>query len=73
MLDFAEHYGEWNHRHGNYKWQNLNKASRYVLHQWEGEAHRALADTQATRAVWHYLTKPEVRAAIDQQLELLER
>ena len=23
MLLFDEHYGEWNHRYGNYKWQNL--------------------------------------------------
>ncbi len=65
MLLFAEHYGEWNHRYGNYKWQNLNTASQYVLHKWEGEAHRALSDTLATRAVWHYLTRPEVRQRID--------
>ena len=65
MLAFAEHYGEWNRRHGNYKWQNLDKASRHVLYQWEGEAHRALSDTQATRAVWHYLTRPDVRKRID--------
>ncbi|WP_062270751.1 3'-5' exonuclease [Endozoicomonas arenosclerae] len=65
MLLFAEHYGEWNCRYGNYQWQNLKKASQYVLHKWEGEAHRALSDTLATRAVWHYLTRPEVRQRID--------
>ena len=65
MLLFAEHIGEWNHRYGNYRWQNLNKASRYVLHEWEGDAHRALSDTLATRAVWHYLTRPDVRHRID--------
>ena len=36
-----------------------------VLHQWEGETHRALSDTQATRSVWHYLTRPDVRQRID--------
>ena len=65
MLLFAEHCGEWNHRYGNYKWQNLTRASHYVLHQWQGEAHRALSDTLATRAVWHYLTQPDVRQRID--------
>ncbi|WP_422410218.1 MULTISPECIES: exonuclease domain-containing protein [unclassified Endozoicomonas] len=66
MLLFAQHFGEWSAWHGNYKWQNLNKASQYVLHKWEGEAHRALSDTLATRAVWHYLTRPEVRLRIDE-------
>ena len=33
MLLFAEHYGEWNPRYGNYKWQNLNKASQYCVAQ----------------------------------------
>ncbi|MGI9274082.1 MAG: hypothetical protein ACR2PT_04370, partial [Endozoicomonas sp.] len=65
MLAFAEHYGEWNARYGNYQWQKLDKASRYVRHQWQGRAHRALADVQATRAVWHYLTRPDERQRVD--------
>ncbi len=60
-----EHYGQWDCYHGNYRWQNLKVASDYVLHQWQGEAHRALADTRATKAVWEYLTIPEVRERID--------
>ncbi len=67
MLAFAEHYGQWDCYHGNYRWQNLKVASDYVLHQWQGEAHRALADTRATKAVWEYLTISEVRQRIDEK------
>jgi DNA polymerase III subunit epsilon len=55
MLRFAPVYGEWNVYHGNYKWQSLIVAADYVDYEWEGEAHRALADTLACRAVWDYL------------------
>ncbi|MGI9276021.1 MAG: hypothetical protein ACR2PT_14410, partial [Endozoicomonas sp.] len=71
MLAFAEHYGEWNAQFGNYQWQKLKTASDYVLYQWQGEAHRALADARATRAVWQYLTIPEIRTSIDKQRNVL--
>lgn len=59
MLCFAVHYGEYNPYHDNYRWQKLKTAAEYVMYQWEGKAHRALADTLATRAVWRYLESPE--------------
>jgi DNA polymerase III subunit epsilon len=34
---------------------NLRYAAQHIGYQWEGEAHRALADTKATRAVWLWL------------------
>jgi DNA polymerase III subunit epsilon len=34
---------------------NLRYATEVVGYKWEGEAHRALADTLATRAVWLYM------------------
>ena len=55
MKRFARIYGEWNINHGNYKWQSLTTAADYVGYEWKGEAHRALADTLACRAVWEYL------------------
>lgn len=43
MLQYAEHYGEWNSYHGNYRWQKLSYAARR-----EGvnviDAHTALGD-----------------------------
>lgn len=66
MLAFAREYGEWNDYYENYRWQKLTKAARYVLHKWEGSAHRALADTQATRSVWKYLNDPEERKRVDE-------
>ena len=67
MLAFARHYGQWDCYHGNYRWQNLKTASDYVLHHWQGDAHRALADVQATKSVWEYLTVPEIRQQIDER------
>jgi DNA polymerase III subunit epsilon len=55
MLLFAEVYGEWNDYYGNYKWKPLSTAADYVGYKWQGDAHRALADTFACRAVWNYL------------------
>ena len=54
MRSFAEARGEWNHSYGNYKWHRL-AAAAYVNHKWTGEVHRALADAQACRSVWHWL------------------
>ncbi len=35
----------------------LTEAAKYVGHNWVGNAHRALADTQACRSVWIWLLK----------------
>lgn len=62
MRRFARCYGEWSAWRRSYKWQPLHRAAAYVHHTWQGAAHRALADTYACRAVWHYLTdKAEAR------------
>ncbi len=60
MLRFATVYGEWNQYYGNYKWQSLTVATGHVGYKWEGDAHRALADTLACRAVWNYLEEESV-------------
>jgi hypothetical protein len=64
MLAFAEEYGDWSEYHGNYRWQKLATAARYV-HFGDSPNHRALADTFACRAVWFYLTKPEERERVN--------
>lgn len=48
MLEFAEIYGEYNKRFGDYKWQKLSKCAAYYHYKWEGRAHDSLADTKAT-------------------------
>lgn len=55
MLCYGRYIGEWNDRHNHYKWHKLTAAAKKAGHVWEGDAHRALADTQATRTVWHWL------------------
>lgn len=63
MERYAEHIGDWNDYHENYRWHKLIAAARHVGHVWSGDAHRALADTLATRSVWQFLEdqppKPE--------------
>jgi DNA polymerase III subunit epsilon len=60
MLRFALVYGEWNQYHGICKWKPLSTAANHVGYKWEGNAHRALADTLACRAVWNYMEKAAV-------------
>ena len=55
MERFAPIYGEWNHRFGDYKWKKLTTAAKYINYEWEGPAHRALADTSATRTLWAWM------------------
>lgn len=57
MLAFAEHYGEWDDRRGGFKWKKLAFAAEHVGHVWDGNAHSALADAQATRSVWQWLAR----------------
>ena len=55
MLQFAEFRGEVNPRFGSFRWHKLTVAADHIGYTWEGTAHRALADTLATRAVWSWL------------------
>ena len=41
---------------GSARWIKLIDAANHVGHLWEGEAHRALADTRACRSVWEYIS-----------------
>lgn len=40
---------------GSQRWVKLTDAARYIGHRWSGNAHRALADTQACRKVWEWV------------------
>lgn len=42
-----------------YRWWKLTDAADHVGHEWEGAAHRALADAQATRSVWNWIQQGE--------------
>lgn len=55
MEAFAEVYGVWDQYRNQYKWQKLTKAAEHVGHKWQGEAHRSLADCQATLSIWKWL------------------
>lgn len=65
MEAWSIHVGEWSNYHGNYRWHKLINAADAVYYEWTGEAHRALADTLACRAVWQYLNDPEEQARVD--------
>ncbi|MER2473138.1 3'-5' exonuclease [Photorhabdus laumondii] len=65
MEAWAEHVGEWSDYHGSYRWQKLTDAANAVHFEWPGEAHRALADSLACRAVWRYLVDPVERKRVD--------
>lgn len=45
-------YADWC---GNNRWYKLTVAAFDAGHEWQGKAHRALADCYATKAVWDYL------------------
>ena len=54
MKLYAQFYGEWNPRTGDYRWQSLDNAarqSRILL----PNSHRAVADCLLTRALLHYI------------------
>lgn len=65
MLKFAPVYGDWHDYWENYTWQSLETAAKYVFFKWEEEAHSAIGDCKATRAVWHYLTIDTEKKRID--------
>lgn len=53
MLKYADFAGVWcDKRQGN-KWHKLTAAAEQTGYVWQGNAHRALADTLATRHVWN--------------------
>lgn len=60
MLRFAPIYGERSSGYQDYKWQKLTTAAAYVGYRWEGNAHRALADAKAARAVWQWMERSGV-------------
>lgn len=74
MEAWSTHIGEWSDYHGNYRWHKLIDAADAVYYQWTGDAHRALADTLACRAVWQYLHDPEEQDRVDniRHLEKIE-
>ena len=55
MLRFAPIYGEIHPFYGDYAWQKLTTAAACINYEWVGNAHRALADTLATRALWVWM------------------
>lgn len=66
MLPYSEIIGE-KGRYGKAKWQSLAKAAEYVQHEWQGTAHRALADCQATLSVWKWLEARKARTEARRQ------
>lgn len=72
MQAFSEFAGVRHEDSGRIRRQSLSKAAAHVLHPWNsGPAHSALADAQATRAVWRYLTQADHRRQVDEQRERL--
>ncbi|MDT7062680.1 3'-5' exonuclease [Citrobacter braakii] len=65
MEAWSEHVNEWDTRFARPRWQNLASAAAAVGFIWPGNAHRALADTLACRAVWQYLHNPAERERVD--------
>jgi hypothetical protein len=65
MIAWAEHNGDWSEYHGDYRWQKLIHAAAAVRFKWPTDAHRALSDALACRAVWRYLTVSSERKRID--------
>lgn len=51
MLAYAEHWGRWDDRRGNWKWQRLTAAAEQQGVIAEGQAHRSLADCRMTLGI----------------------
>jgi DNA polymerase-3 subunit epsilon len=73
MLAFAEHYGSWNEYYGNYRWQKLITAAKYVCHEWQHDSHSAIGDALATVSVWKYLIDPQEQARVKELKKQQER
>lgn len=59
MVQYAEHIGDYSEYWEGNRWHKLSEAAYYVMYEWEGTTHRALADCFACRAVWEYLHSEE--------------
>lgn len=56
MKLYAQYYGEWNPRTGDYRWQSLENAARQCRIALPN-SHRAAADNMLSRALLHYLAE----------------
>jgi len=56
MKLYAQFYGEWNSKTGDYRWQSLENAGRQCRIPLPN-AHRTIADTLLTRAVLHHIAE----------------
>jgi len=56
---YAQFYGEWNERYGNYRWQKLGNAARQCGIRIPTDLHRARADAELTRQVIHHVAKAD--------------
>ncbi len=56
MKLYARFYGQWNPKRRSYRWQSLDNA-RVQCRLALPNSHRALADTQLTRAVLHFIAQ----------------
>ena len=66
MRAFSLWYGERSERYGDFRRHKLEVAAAVAGHNWTGDAHRALADAQAVRHVWHWLQRSKAeRGAVD--------
>ena len=54
MLRYSAYDKTWDRYREKYKWHKLSDAAKRIAYRREGEAHGALADTRATRAIWHW-------------------
>lgn len=61
MLRYSDYIGEWSDKRERVKWQRLSHAAEKTAYEWEGDAHRALADARACRHVWLWLEAREKR------------
>ena len=58
---YAQYFGEWNERRGNYKWQKLTTAAAHTKYIYtDRNAHRADEDCRMTRHVLHFLSKTKL-------------
>lgn len=55
MKTYADYRGIPGKHAGGSKWHKLTEAAAFVGHQWQGNAHRALADCHATLSVYNHL------------------
>jgi DNA polymerase III epsilon subunit-like protein len=59
MKLYAQFYGRWNPRRGNYQWQSLETAGRQCGIPLPN-SHRARDDTLLTQAILHYMAEYEI-------------